>query len=148
MYIAIHIRSDIIFAIKRFNQYFSNLTIHHKQTLIILSRYVCFTINFDIIYKMKLNVNENSNNNENFKFKTFSDFDYAADKFNKKSIFQYIYMFVKRLITWINHKQKSVVISIIKVKYIILLIWAKKRLWLTQLLKNMKYIKYFEIELN
>ena len=61
----------------------------------ILLQYVRFTINLDIIYKIKLNVNENSNNNENFKFKTFSDFDYVADKFNKKSIFEYIYIFVK-----------------------------------------------------
>ena len=48
---------------------------------------------------MKLNINKNSNNNENFKFKIFSDFDYAADKLNKKSIFEYVYMFVEESIT-------------------------------------------------
>ena len=48
---------------------------------------------------MNLNVNENSNNNKNFKFKAFSDFDYAVDKFNKKSIFEYVYMFVEKSIT-------------------------------------------------
>ena len=36
IYIAIHIRLNIVFAIKRFNQYFNDLTIHHKQTFIIL----------------------------------------------------------------------------------------------------------------
>ena len=99
MYIAIHTRSNIIFAIERFNQYFNNLIIHHEQTLMILFRYVRFTIDLDIVYKIKLNINENSNNNENFKFKTFSDFDYVVDKFNKKSIFKYIYMFAEKSIT-------------------------------------------------
>ena len=36
MYVAIHIRSNIIFAIKYFNQYFNNLIIHHEQALMIL----------------------------------------------------------------------------------------------------------------
>ena len=30
MYIAIHIRLNIVFAIERLNQYFSDLTIHHE----------------------------------------------------------------------------------------------------------------------
>ena len=114
----------------------------------ILLRYVRFIIDLDIVYKIKLSVNENSNNNENFKFKAFLNFDYAADKFNKKSIFEYIYMFIKKLIIWMNYKQKSVATLIIKIKYMILLICAKENLWLIQLLKNMKYIKYFEIKLN
>ena len=67
----------------------------------ILFQYICFIIDFDIVYEMKLNVNENLNNNKNFKFKfkVFSNFDYAVDKFNKKSIFEYVYIFVEKLIT-------------------------------------------------
>ena len=48
---------------------------------------------------MKLNVNKSSNNNKNFKFKIFLNFDYAADKFNKKSILEHVYIFVENLIT-------------------------------------------------
>ena len=64
----------------------------------ILLRYIRFTIDFDIIYKIKLNVNKNSNNNENLKFKAISDFDYVVDKLNKKSIFEYVYIFVEKSI--------------------------------------------------
>ena len=99
MYVVIHIRSNIVFAIERFNQYFNDLTIHHEQTLMILFRYVRFIIDFGIVYKMKLNVNKSSNNNKNFKFKTFLDFDYAVDKLNKKSIFEYVYIFAEKSIT-------------------------------------------------
>ena len=70
----------------------------------ILFRYVRFTIDFDIVYEIKLNVNKSLNNNKNLKFKIFLDFDYVADKFNKKLIFEYVYMFVEELIIWINRK--------------------------------------------
>ena len=98
MYVAIYTRSNIVFAIEHFNQYFSDSTIHYEQALMILFRYIRFIIDLDIIYKMKSNVSKSSNSNENFKFKAFSDFDYAVDKFNKKSIFEYVYMFVEKSI--------------------------------------------------
>ena len=99
MYTAIHIRLNIIFVIERFNQYFNDLIIHYEQTLIILFQYIRFTINFNIVYDMKLNVNENSNKNENFKFKAFLNFDYVVDKLNRKLILEYVYMFVEKSIT-------------------------------------------------
>ena len=36
MYVAIHIRLNIVFAIERFNQYLNDLIIHHEQALMIL----------------------------------------------------------------------------------------------------------------
>ena len=63
-----------------------------------LLRYVRSTIDLDIVYEMKSSVNESSNSSENFRFKVFSDFDYAVDKLNKKSILEYIYMFVQESI--------------------------------------------------
>ena len=64
----------------------------------ILFQYVRSTIDLDIVYEMKSSVSESSNSSENFKFKAFSDFDYAADKLNKKSILEYIYMFAEESI--------------------------------------------------
>ena len=98
MYAAIYIRSDIVFAIEYFNQYFSDSAIHYKQALMTLFRYIRFIIDLDIVYKMKSNVSESSNSNENFKFKAFSDFDYVVDKLNKKPIFEHVYMFAEELI--------------------------------------------------
>ena len=98
MYAAIHIRSDIVFTIKRFNQYFSDSTIYHKQALMILLRYVRFIIDLDIVYKIESNVNKNLNNSESFKLKAFSDLNYAVDRPNKKSILEYIYMFAEESI--------------------------------------------------
>ena len=142
MYVVIHTRSNIVFALKRLNQYFNDFAIHHDKTIKILFRYIRSIIDFDIVYDLKLN------NNENFKFKIFSNFDYAIDKLNKKSIFEYVYMFVERLISWMSRKQKSIAISIIEVEYMTLSTCAKKKLWIAQFFRNLNLIKYFEIELN
>ena len=93
MYVVIHIRSNIVFALKRLNQYFSDFAIHHDKTMKTLFRYIRSTIDLDIVYDLKLD------NNKSFKFKFFSNFDYAIDKLNKKSIFEYVYMFVERSIS-------------------------------------------------
>ena len=98
MYIAIHIRSNIVFAIEHLNQYFNDLTTHHQQTLRILFRYIRLTIDFNIVFKMK------SNSSESLKLLTFSNSDYIIDKLNKKSILEYVYIFVERSIAWISRK--------------------------------------------
>ena len=93
MYVVIHIRLNSVFALKRFNQYFNDFSIHYDKTIKILFRYIRSIIDFDIVYDLT------SNNNENFKFKIFSNFDYEIDKLNKKSIFEYVYMFVEKSIS-------------------------------------------------
>ena len=47
---------------------------------------------------MKSNIIESLNSDEKFKFKTFSNFDYVDNRLNKKSIFEFIYIFVKQSI--------------------------------------------------
>ena len=52
MYAAIHTRSNIAFAIERFNQYFSDFVEHHKQALKHLLRYIRSTVNKGIKHKV------------------------------------------------------------------------------------------------
>ena len=93
MYVVIHTRSDIVFALERLSQYLSDFAIHHDKAMKTLLRYIRSTIDFDIVYDLRLN------NSENFKFKIFSNFDYAVDKLNRKSILEYVYMFVEKSIS-------------------------------------------------
>ena len=125
MYVVIHTRSNIVFALERFNQYLNDFAIHHDKTLKTLLRYIRFIFDFDLVYDLKLN------NNESFKLKTFANFDYVVDKLNRKSILDYHYMFVEESIAWMSRKQKSIAIFIIEIEYMILSTWIKKRLWLT-----------------
>ena len=93
MYVVIHTRSDIVFALERLSQYFNDFAIHHDRAMKILFRYIRSTIDFDIVYDLKLD------NSESFKLKIFSNSDYAVDKLNRKSIFEYVYMFVEKSIS-------------------------------------------------
>ena len=94
MYATMYTRSNIYFAFERFNQYFNDLTKHYEQVLKQLFRYIRFIIDLEIKY-------ETFENNEStfFNFKIFSNFDYATNKLNRKSILKYIYIFVKKSIS-------------------------------------------------
>ena len=94
MYATMHTRSNIYFSLKRLNQYFNDFANHHEQVMKILLRYIRFIIDFDIKYKSFEN-----NENVTFCFKVFSNFDYATNKLNRKSILEYVYMFVERSIS-------------------------------------------------
>ena len=83
MYVAIHTRFDITFAIERFNQFFNDLSKQHDENLKHLFRYIRFIINFELMLK----------NNENLKIVEYSNSNYANDKSNRISIFDYVYMF-------------------------------------------------------
>ena len=48
MYVVIHTRSDIVFALKRLNQYLNDFAIHHDKAMKTLLRYIRSIIDFDI----------------------------------------------------------------------------------------------------
>ena len=137
MWITIQTKLDIFFSIERLNQYFNDFAIHHEQTLKTLLRYIRSIVDYEIVYDKKLNINKSFN--INFKLKVYSNSNYAVDKFNKKSILKYVYMFDERSISWINRKQKLMITSITKIEYMTFSTCVKKNLWITQLLKNMSY---------
>ena len=124
------------------NQYLNDLAKHHESILKTLLRYVRFIIDFDIIYE-RFESNENSSLN----LKAFSNSNYVANKLNRKSILEYVYMFVEESIAWMSRKQKSIVTFIIEIEYMTLFTCAKKDLWIAQLLRNLDLEKYLEIEL-
>ena len=90
IYAAIHTRSNFYFTLERLSQYLDDLAHHHKQALKTLLRYIRFIIDLDIEYRPL----ESSGSS----LKTYSDFDYTTNRLNKKSILEYVYMFVRESI--------------------------------------------------
>ena len=90
IYAAIYIRPNFYFIFKRLSQYLGDFAYYYKQALKILLRYIRFIIDLDIEYKSL----ESSESN----FKIYLNFDYAANRLNKKSIFEYIYIFAEKSI--------------------------------------------------
>ena len=149
MYAIMHTRSNICFALERLNQYLNDLANHHEQVLKTLLRYIRFTIDLDIEYEL-FESNESFKSNESMSFyvNVFSNSNYASNRLNKKSILEYVYMFVERSISWMSRKQKSIATFIIETKYMILFTCVKKDLWIAQFLRDLKLSKYLETQLD
>jgi len=54
-------------------------------------------------------------------------------------------MLKDELMLWISQKQKFVVILITEIEYIIILMCAKTKIWLEQILRNININKYLEV---
>jgi len=78
----------------------------------------------------------------------YSDFNYTSNKQNWKLILKHIYMLEDESMSWINQKQKFVVIFITEMKYMIMSMFTKIEIWLVQMLRNINMSKYFEINLH
>jgi len=82
MYVAIHTRFDITFALNQLSQYLNDFAKHHEHTLKKLMQYVCFIIDLNIMYEVS----------ESMKLVEYFDSDYVSDRLDCKSILVYIYM--------------------------------------------------------
>jgi len=82
MYTAIHIQSNIIFTLDQLSQYLSNSAEHHEHTLKRLLQYIRSIINLNIMYSFS----------ESQAMLEYSDFNYALNKQDQKSILECIYM--------------------------------------------------------
>jgi len=89
MYAIIYIRFDIVFAIKQLSQYFVDLTKHYNQILKVLFRYLRFIVDKELIY----------NNNKSLYLVTYLNSNYVANKLNRKSILDYVFIISEKLIT-------------------------------------------------
>src|SRR5713226_1571591 len=79
---------------------------------------------------------------ENLFLIDYFNIDYMADKSNRKSILEIIFLFAEGAISWLNRKQQSVATSITEAEYISMSICAKQTIWLAQLFRDIGYIQY------
>jgi len=57
-------------------------------------------------------------------------------------------MFKDKSVLWISQKQKSVIILITEIKYIVMSMCMKTEIWLKQMLRNINIDKYLEVNLH
>ncbi len=138
MYTAIHIQSDIIFTLDQLSQYLSNSAEHHEHTLKRLLQYIRSIINLNIMYSFS----------ESQAMLEYSDFNYALNKQNQKSILECIYMLEDESVLWISQKQKFVIILITEAEYMVMSMCVKTEIWLEQMLRDMSMSKYLKVNLH
>ena len=93
MYVAMHTRSNICFALERLSQSLSDLAKHHESILKTLLRYLRSIIDLDITYE-----EFESSESLSFSLRAFSNSNYVADRLNRKSILEYVYMIAEESI--------------------------------------------------
>ena len=86
------------------------------------------------IYQLCLKYNFISRYNDLEFVRVYFDFDYTIDQDDRRLIFKYIIIFGKVVISWVSRRQKSVIIFILKVKYMALYQAVKKVLWYRNIL--------------
>ncbi len=89
MYVAIHIRLDITFAIERLSQYFSNLIKHYNVALKTLLRYLRFIIDKELIFT----------SNESSYLIAYLNLNYVINKLDRKFILKYVFMMIEESIS-------------------------------------------------
>ncbi len=78
----------------------------------------------------------------------YSDFNYALNKQDQKSILECIYMLKDESVLWISQKQKFVIILITEAEYMVMSMCVKTEIWLEQMLRDMSMSKYLKVNLH
>ncbi len=138
MYTAIHTWLDIIFTLNWLSQYLSDSVKHHEYTLKKLLQYIRSIINLNIMYS----------SSKSQAMLKYSDFNYALNKQNWKSILECIYMLKDESVLWANQKQKFIIILITETEYMVMSMCTKTEIWLEQMLRDMNIGKYLEVNLH
>ncbi|XP_071745051.1 uncharacterized protein [Lepeophtheirus salmonis] len=68
----------------------------------------------------------------------FSDSDWAGDHDDRKSTSSYIFLYNESPISWNSQKQKSVALSTVKAKYMVLSAASQECIWIINLLCNIE----------
>lgn len=71
----------------------------------------------------------------------YSDSDLAGDKKIQKSIFDFIFIFNRELVSWYLKKQAIIALSSTEAKYIALTLVAKEVIWLHLLLTKLSLLQ-------
>jgi hypothetical protein len=114
IYAIINIRPDTAFITAKLAQFISDPATRYEAAAKHLLRYIRSIKNIRIRYDP-----------EDLNLVGYSDADYASDKVDRKSIIGNVFMLIKRAVSWLSRKQRSIVISTTEAEYISISIYAK-----------------------
>ena len=129
MYVAINIRSNIMYTICLLNRFCFNFDFIHMIVFQCLFKYIQSTFRYDIEY-----VHDEKNCHE------FIDANWAENVKNRRSINEYVFFIVDETIFWISKRQNLVVLSSCEFEYYALNETNKKVKWFRVLLFEFDHI--------
>ena len=123
----IETRPDIAFATSIVSRHAKNPEKTHIEAVKIILRYLDVTKNRDIIF-----------DEDDLKIVDYSDFDWAEDKKERKSILDYVFMLNNDSISWCSKRQITVALSSTEAEYMTLTLTAKETTWLRLLMTELE----------
>ena len=129
MYVAINIRSNILYTICLFNRFCSNFDFTYMIAFQRLFKYIQSIFRYDIEYAL-----DEKNSHE------FIDADWTKNVKNRRSINEYVFFIVDETMFWVSKRQDFVALSNCEFEYYALNETNKKIKWFRALLFELDYI--------
>ncbi|BET03511.1 Hydra magnipapillata [Nesidiocoris tenuis] len=125
-------RPDISCAVSLVAEKLSKPTTSDWSSVKKIFKYVKGTLSYGLLYRRDHNPAI---------LEAFCDADYAGDHLTRRSTTGALCLYAGAAITWISHKQKSVVLSTTEAEFIAASEGAKEVIWANRLLKEMTQLK-------
>ncbi|XP_062203764.1 secreted RxLR effector protein 161-like [Phragmites australis] len=122
-------RPDLAFSVGYISRFMEKPTTEHLVTAKRVLRYVAGTINYGCCYQRKTKAAQ---------LIGYSDNDLVGDIDTLKSTTEVLFFVGRNLVTWQSHKQKVVVLSSCKAKYIAVTTATCHGVWLARLLAELR----------
>lgn len=130
-YVMANTRPDIAFATNKLAQFMADPAQYHLTAVKHLLRYLRSTKQMALRYGP-----------EDPNLRGYSDADYGGDKVGRKSTIGNVFMLAGGAVSWLSRKQRSVATSTTEAEYIAMSTCAKHAVWLSQLLRDVRYAQY------
>lgn len=127
MYLALHTRPDLIYAVTKLSQYNTDPGEAHWHQAKHVLRYLNKTKDYELTYER----------NEESRIKIYCDADWASDIDDRHSFSGMVMKLGRNTVQWHSSKQKSISTSTMEAKYVALARGAKEAIWVRMILKEL-----------
>jgi hypothetical protein len=132
MYLAVHTRPDIAYAVSLLSRFLANPSPRHVAAAKRVLQYLQGTKNLGIVYG-------GDRNDSYTRLHGYCDADYAGDKSTRKSVSGNLYLFAGGVVSSSSKRQQTVSLSTTEAEYYALSKAVAEALWLKRILREMGY---------
>ena len=121
-FVAIIIRSDVIFAASKLSEFLINSSTYHMKQINRVLKYLTHIKNYVIVFNDQAN-------NSNIIFINFSNVSFANDLNTRQSFNDYCFKFFDDMIDWKAIKQRTITISFIEAELLVMFMTTNIKMW-------------------
>ena len=127
LYLMIGTRPDIVFTVTHLSQFSTNPTEDHYKAAQHVCHYLVGTCDYKLVYTHE----------EDKGLVSYTDSDWAADKIWHHSVTGYFFKLANGIISWRSHAQKTIALSSMEAKYMVISDCSRQAIWIKTLIKEL-----------